>query len=84
MHLRNNPVQCPLVCCHCTVTQQQFSYFSLQLPDVRAVRGSFKKFQRACCPSGAETDVGYISQVQESEWLQQVGEVGRGWRGGGG
>ena len=48
---------------------------SVQLPDVRAVRGSFKKFQRACCPSGAETDVGYITQVQESEWLQQVGIV---------
>ena len=48
-----------------------YLYLYRQLPDIRAVRASFKKFQRATCPS-TETNSSYIRQVEDSEWLQQV------------
>ncbi|XP_074605890.1 myotubularin-related protein 13-like [Acropora palmata] len=49
-------------------------FVPIELPDIRAVRASFKKFQRACCPS-TEPNLSYIQQVEESEWLQQLSAV---------
>ncbi|XP_068760421.1 myotubularin-related protein 13-like [Montipora capricornis] len=49
-------------------------FIPIELPDIRAVRASFKKFQRATCPS-TETSSSFIQQVEESEWLQQLSAV---------
>ncbi|XP_020625172.1 myotubularin-related protein 13-like isoform X2 [Orbicella faveolata] len=49
-------------------------FVPIELPDIRAVRASFKKFQRATCPS-TETNLSFIQQVEESEWLQQLSAI---------
>uniref|UniRef100_UPI00358EB3F8 myotubularin-related protein 5 n=1 Tax=Myxine glutinosa TaxID=7769 RepID=UPI00358EB3F8 len=43
-------------------------------PDLRAVKGSFKKLLRVCVPSAIPgvTDASFLQSLQESEWLQQI------------
>uniref|UniRef100_A0A8C4NLF6 SET binding factor 1 n=1 Tax=Eptatretus burgeri TaxID=7764 RepID=A0A8C4NLF6_EPTBU len=47
---------------------------AVDYPDVRAVKGSFKKLLRACVPSAipGATDASFLQSLQESEWLQQI------------
>ncbi|XP_031559820.1 myotubularin-related protein 13-like [Actinia tenebrosa] len=59
------------------VKQEAYSkveFVPVELPDVRAVRACFKKFQRACCPS-QDTTESFYKQINESEWLHQLSAV---------
>lgn len=52
-------------------------FFSLpfQIPHFQDVNNSFSKLMRACSPSGSSSSTKYLSQVEDSEWMNQLSSV---------